>query len=322
MASTPSRQRLSRRASASLALRLASGSLVCKAARDDADDKLSRALQELLQKGTSDERRTGRQACTATGGVLYRGRGGGPGPRLRGGGRRAPDRGSLRASVAGRRYSSNTDWPTWDAGTVLRARPRASLRGDPTGHTRHLRGRGRPDRHPVAEQYYGARERRPRKTTGAPEAQQALERDDAREGSLGAYALPDGGAGARVPHGSLRVRGVRVRGHGAQRRKPCAVLEREVSRAGAPQGVAGGGARDPYRRSGDGPVALGRGTYVRELGRDAEHAVRRGLHRTHRGLGQRNGLLRRTSGDSGTRDLRCSASVRGGEGRRGERGEG
>jgi aminopeptidase len=42
MGSTPSRQRLSRRASASLALRLASGSLVCKAARDDADDKLSR----------------------------------------------------------------------------------------------------------------------------------------------------------------------------------------------------------------------------------------------------------------------------------------
>jgi aminopeptidase len=42
MGSTPSRQRLSRRASASLALRLASGSLVCKAARDGADDKLSR----------------------------------------------------------------------------------------------------------------------------------------------------------------------------------------------------------------------------------------------------------------------------------------
>jgi aminopeptidase len=42
MGSTPSRQRLSRRASASLTLHLASASLVCKAARDDADDKLSR----------------------------------------------------------------------------------------------------------------------------------------------------------------------------------------------------------------------------------------------------------------------------------------
>ena len=50
----------------------------------------------------------------------------------------------------------------------------------------------------------------------------------------------------------------------------------------------------------DGPDALGRGTYVRELGGDAEYALRRGLYRTHRGLGQRYGVLRRTCRDSGT----------------------
>ena len=69
--------------------------------------------------------------------------------------------------------------------------------------TRHLRGRGRPDRHPVAEQYHGASERRPREATGPPDAQQTLERDDAQEGQLGAYALPDGGPGAGGTHEPL-----------------------------------------------------------------------------------------------------------------------
>ena len=50
--------------------------------------------------------------------------------------------------------------------------------------------------------------------------------------------------------------------------------------------------------------------------------MRRGLYRTGRGLGERNGLLRSTCRDCGTRGLGRAATFRGGEGRRGERGEG
>ena len=85
---------------------------------------------------------------------------------------------------------------------------------------------------------------------------------------------------------------------------------------------ARGGARYPYRRSGHGPDALGRGTDVRELCGKAEHALRRSLYRADRGLGERNGLLRRTCCDSGARGLGRTATFRGGEGRRGERGKG
>ena len=162
----------------------------------------------------------------------------------------------------------------------------------------------------------------PRKAAGARRTEQAALGDHAGEGPLGADALPDGGAGPGGRHGPRRVRGVRVRGHGPERGGPRPLLGGEVAGARTAEGEAGGGARDPHRRARDGPDALGRGTDVYQLGGQAQHAVRRGVHRPHRGLGQRDGLFRRTGGDRGARGLRCQAPLRGGQGRRGERGAG
>src|SRR5215210_1785351 len=194
------------------------------------DDKLS--VRWSLWKGNSYDRRADRQAVEGSGGLLYRGRGGGSGPHLGGGGSRAPDQGPLRAAVAGRGHANNTDQPARDAGALLRARARDSLRQDTGGHACHCRGRRRPDHDPLTEQHAGARERGPIEAAGAPDTEQTPERDGFEEGPLGGDALPDGGAGAGGPHGPLRLRGVRVRGHGTERGRPRTLLEREVRRAG------------------------------------------------------------------------------------------